>query len=284
VKRIRLRPRGAFVAPPRSDTLFGLLASAVRAVSGRASVERFLAPALESPPRAPLYLSSCFPFLDADGGSVFFMPVPGGAGFIEATELVSWLAVGGAVPTPSGATDGLLAVDRDRDLAPRASLRRGGFYFLASGPHEHYLESALRYLERTGFGGGASRGLSQFEVGIDEVEFVRLAQPGETGVLLSLLAPTSDEAAAIATAADDDPRVTWRLERRQGAAGPFAGAHGPGKSALAMITEGSIVPRGANASFGCAPRVGTGRDGDHEFPLLHGGFGFLLPLAAEATP
>lgn len=313
MKQIYLTPRGAFRAPPRSDTLFGLLAHAVRVVYGRASVERFLAPVFESPAQAPLTLTSAFPWIETERGKLHFFPAPlsgggavqangsdrapsGAGGFVEDADFLSWVAGHKPAIDRSPVADGLLVVDRDRD-GSRCSLTRGGFFFLADGPAEHYLEAALSYLERAGFGGGASHGLSQFDVSMTEAEFVRRAHPGERGVLLSLWHPTAEERELLVREARTDPSLAWRIERRSGHGGgaltrqpveeagrtssPNQGASR--KPALAMITEGSIVVHGPARTCGQAPIVARGRDAAGEFPIVHGGFGFLVPLLGRGS-
>jgi CRISPR/Cas system CSM-associated protein Csm4 (group 5 of RAMP superfamily) len=284
VKQIYLKPRGPFRAPPRSDTLFGLLAHAVRAVYGRASVERFLAPAFESPANAPLYVTSAFPWIETEKGRLHFFPAPlsqGGRGFVEDADFLGYVAGHKTTIDPSPLADGLVTRDHDRD-GDRAAMPRGGFFFLAAGPAEHYLEAALHYLERSGFGGGASHGLSHFDVELTETEFVRLAQPGERGVLLSLAKPTADERELLAREARTDSRLAWRVERRQGYAGQtFVTGETPRKRAIAMFTEGSVLVRGPGRACGSAPVVAEGRDAAGAFPIVHSGFGFLVPLLGK---
>lgn len=285
MKQIYLTPRGAFRAPPRSDTLFGLLAHAVRAVYGRASVERFLAPIFESPSQAPLYVTSAFPWIESERGKLHFFPAPistGNGGFVEDSDFLAY--VGGVKPTidRSPIADGLLGVDREVD-GSRCSLARGGYFFLADGPAEHYLEAALHYLERAGFGGGASHGLSHFDVTMIEAEFVRRAVPGERGVLLSLWHPNAEERELNSREARTDASLAWRFERRQGHASGAFGTAAAQKAALAMICEGSVVLHGSTRACGLAPIVAKGRDRAGEFPIVHSGFGFLVPLLGRNT-
>lgn len=284
MKQIYLTPRGAFRAPPRSDTLFGLLAHAVRAVYGRASVERFLAPIFESPSQAPLYVTSAFPWIESERGKLHFFPAPvgSGGGFVEDADFLAWVAGHKTAIDRSPVADGLLAVDRVGESS-RCALARGGYFFLAEGPAEHYLEAALSYLERSGFGGGASRGVSHFDVSMIEAEFVRRAQPGERSVSLSLLHPTAEERELLAREARTDSSLAWRVERRQGFASDSFGASTGRKASLAMLTEGSIVVRGPSRACGQAPIVARGRDSVGEFPIVHSGFGFLVPLLGRGA-
>lgn len=286
MKQIYLKPRGAFRARPRSDTLFGLLAHAVRTVYGRSSVERFLGPALETPQASPLYLTSAFPYLEAEKGRLHFFPAPqrdGSIAYVEDSEFMAF--VSGRKPFADASP--MLASQTRSDRVngePRQSLTRGGFFFLASGPMEHYLEAALRYLEKSGFGGGASHGLSQFDVELVETEFLRLAQVGERGVLLSLCAPSPEERAMLATQARTDERLAWVVERRQGrVASQVATSEDAAKAAIAMFSEGSVILRGDGKACGSAPRVAMGRDAVGEFPIVHHGFGFLVPLRTESA-
>ncbi len=288
VKQIYLKPRGAFRAPPRSDTLFGLIAHAIRAVYGRASVERFLAPTFEEPAGTPLYVTSAFPYLETERGRLHFFPAPlshGPAGYVEDAEFLAFVTGQKATADISPLAEGMLRIDRQGHSPVQTLARPGGFFFLAAGSGEHYLEAALKYLERSGFGGGASRGLSQFDAELVDTEFVRLAQPGEYGVLLSLMHPTAEERELIAREARADSRIAYAIERRQGYASAafvddVAAAGSGRKSALAMLAEGSVIPRATSRACGAAPVVGTARDSASEFKIVQSGFGFLVPIVA----
>ena len=285
MKQIYLRHRSGVCTPLRSDTLFGLIAWGVRQVYGEGSVERFLAPMHKDVPRAPLLLTSAFPYVERDGERVHFFPRPlserrpGLSDWIEDRELLAFVT-GHALRSAPDSNDSDATV-ADPSLVDLDWSTSSGLFFLASGPSEHYLEAALGFLEGFGFGGRGSVGQGVFEIELREAEFLRLAQPGELSLLLSLYAPTAEERAAIAAAAaPEDSPVWYGIERRQGVAGGRMMDHPrPFKRAVAMLTEGSIVPRAAGELCGHAPVVGRAADSMGGFPLFQHGFGFLVPLA-----
>ncbi len=277
MKQVYLTYRSRRRRPLRSDTLFGLIAWGVRSVYGPTSVERFLAPLKRDPPEAPLVLTSAFPFVERSDGRVHYFPRPlamaGGDGarprsgvaseWIEDRELLAYVSGRTPITAPSRAPD-----------APR------GLFFLATGPHEHYLEAALGFLERFGFGGGGANGDAAFDVELRSAEFLRLAQPNEDALLLSLYAPTSDERTAIQEAANRGDRlVHYALERRQGAAGGrLLDVARPFKRPVVMMREGSVLPRFGGADAGSSPVVGRVADGGHEHDVYQHGFGFFVPI------
>jgi len=284
LKQIYLRHQSGVRSPLRSDTLFGLITWGVRQVYGPGSVERFLSPMHKDPPRAPLYLTSAFPYLEQEGERVHFFPRPlshrrpGLSNWIEDRELLAFVTGHGlklGEGDPSGVAN---PVGLDRSGS-------SGLFFLATGPSEHYLEAALGFLESFGFGGRGSVGQGAFEVELREAEFLRLAQPGELSLLLSLYAPTAEERAAIAAAAAAPESPVWYgVERRQGVAGGrMMELSRPFKRPMAMLTEGSIVPRAGGDVCGQAPEVGRAEDGRDAFPVFQHGFGFLVPLAGVGS-
>lgn len=283
MKQIYLRPRSGVRSPLRSDTLFGLIVWGVRQVYGPGSVERFLAPLQKDVPQAPLVITSAFPYVERDGERVHFFPrplshrQPGLSDWIEDRELLAFVTGHGL----KSGVDGTIGDPQRLGLDPTAS---SGLFFLASGPCEHYLEAALGFLESFGFGGRGSVGHGAFEIELKEAQFLRLAQPGELSLLLSLYAPSADERAAIAAAAAiADSPVWYGVERRRGVVGGRLMAHPrPFKRAMAMLTEGSILPRAGGESCGEATEVGRAEDSQGGFPLLQHGFGFLVPLADSA--
>ena len=257
MKKVVLRRRGGRAGPLRSDTLHGLLAWGVREVYGRDSVARFLEDSGDAP---ALVLTSTFPC--AAGRRWFPRPLGEPGGWMDDAELLARVA--GTDAPPAAAPPG------DADL-----------FFLAYGRHEPMLEAALSYLERAGFGGLASTGGSAFEVEIEETEFVRPARAEETGLLLSLWAPTDGERAALAAAAAEREDVRWSVERRQGVAGgrrlPLAR---PIKRPVAMIREGSVVPV---VGRGAAPVVGRVEAEGDAWDVRQPGYGFFVPLAETVS-
>lgn len=258
MKQVYLTPQGRWPRGElRSDTLFGWIAIAIREVCGREVLERFLEPLRRDPPEAPLRITSAFPFAEGEAGRVHHSPAPlTGAGEAEARS-------------ESGR----------RPASAAAAQPRTGLFFLAEGPGESYLEAALGYLERAGFGSGASTGGGAYRIEMREAEFLRTARPGEMGLLLSLYLPTDAERVAIAAAARRGEDVAYALCRRRGIAGRgrFQGDR-PYKRAVTMMTEGSVLPVGS-ASPGCAPVVAELHDGDASFGVVQHGFGFFVPLS-----
>lgn len=267
MKQVLLRPRDARAAsatPLRSDTLFGLIALGVRMVHGKSAVEKMVEPMLGDPGRAALRLTSAFPFEQRADGIVYRFPRPRSSDgssfarspFIEDRQLLAFVSGRGVA----------------EEAAEPAAIDAAGSFFLVAGPFEHLVDGAVRFLERFGFGGNA------FEVEVREAEFLRLAEPGERGLLLSLHLPTLEERAAAAKA----DGAAWGVERR---AGFFGGRLGgtPGmdarKRAVAMWTEGSLVP--CVGAMGGAAVVGVDPVENH--PIVQHGFGFLVPVAAGAA-
>lgn len=298
MKQVYLKPRGGFRAPLRSDTLFGLITWGVRQVYGRASVERFLEPLSQEPAQAPLVVTSAFPYREGPRGRVHYFPRPlpsysgnGSAGaWIEERELLAYVT--GHSGPASGTEPSLPAPRIDQEWRAGGPVHRiddGGLFFFAEGSKVHYLEAALGFLERFGFGGQGSTGRGAFQVELHDTEFLRLAQPGELALLLSLYHPTSDERQAIATAAgatdgSSARRVHYRIERRRGVAGGrLAPVEKRYKPAVAMLTEGSVLPYAGGASAGRSPTVGTMLDGGQEFNVVQHGFGFFVPIAGGAS-
>ncbi len=291
MKQVYLKPRGAGARTElRSDVLFGLIAWAVREVYGRESVERFLAPARRDPPEAPLALTSAFPWVDEPEGRLHYFPrplsrrAPGASPWMEDRELLAFVA---GRELAEGSSCG---APRAPGLAwagggARNGRAAGGLFFLAAGPAEHtYLEPALRFLERAGFGGGRSRGLGAYDVELREAEFLRLAQPGELALLLSLYFPTPGERQAIQAAAESGRPVCYALERRRGVVGGrLQRAERPFKRAVAMLREGSILPCAGAPSCGTSPVVGEVEHDGERIAVLQHGFGFLVPVTGVLT-
>jgi len=270
LKQVYLTPRVHTFTPLRSDTLFGLIAWGVRMIYGRNSVARFC-------DRPPVFTST-FPFLDSDQGRVHYFPRPlergtrpaARAPWIHESAFLDFVA-GKEAPLPD-------------DDVPFPCRGRGGLWFLADGPGEHYLDAALGFLERFGFGGQGSTGGNAFDVEIREAEFLRVARTGELSVLLSLYLPTPAERRVIvSTARQPGSTVRYVLERRQGVAGGrLMQADGRQKKAVAMLREGSIVPCSSEGPVGALPAVGEGADAEGTFPVLQNGRAFLVPLVPLA--
>lgn len=273
MKQVYLRTRGRSPRELRSDTLFGLLSWGVREVYGRDTLERLLAPLDGDDPSPALRVSSAFPFEDAGDGHVHWFPRPvsGDVGdrsspWVEDRELLAF--VSGREPPACGAP------------GPRAP---AGRFFLAEGPAEAHLEAALGFLSRFGLGGGGSSGVGAFDFEIREAEFLRLARAGDQGLLLSLYHPTPAEAAAIVGAAQGDPQVAWRLERRSGVTGGrLLDAAARWQAPVAMLAEGSVLPV-ARDPAGSSPVVGRADDGGGEFSVRRHGFGFFVPVSGGGS-
>lgn len=265
MRQVYIEARSPF-RPLRSDTLFGALVWGVREVYGRGGVGKFLSPLGEDPPRAPLLLTSMFPYLDTPEGRQHWFPRPSalecagstnGGGWIEDRELLAFVAgrepPDGAAATPSNPT---------------------GYYFLAEGRGEPFLEGALSYLERFGFPGSEH---AVVRVDTEVSEFLRLAKTGERGLLLSLYHPSDDERAAILDQADD-PGISYRIERRAGVTGGrLLDPARRWQRAVAMIREGAILPV-VREPAGSAPVVGEADDGGGPFSVVRYGFGFMVPV------
>lgn len=77
---VYLKPRAPFANnAPRSDTLFGAIAWAVRVLYGNDRLERLLAgfdAAVSKQSPAPFVISSLFPFFEDAGGKLLFLPRP----------------------------------------------------------------------------------------------------------------------------------------------------------------------------------------------------------------
>ncbi|MBI4879524.1 MAG: hypothetical protein HY812_07690 [Planctomycetes bacterium] len=290
MKQVYLKPRGGARTELRSDVLFGLIAWAVREVYGRDSIERFLAPARRDPPEAPLALTSAFPYADEAEGRLHYFPRPlsrrgaGASPWMEDRELLAFVA-GREVADRTSCGEWLAARDAWEGGGSRNGRAAGGLFFLAAGPAEHtYLEPALRFLERTGFGGGRSNGLGAYDVELREAEFLRLAQPGELALLLSLYFPTPGERQAIQAAAEGGLPIHYALERRRGVVGGrLQRAERPFKRAVAMLREGSILPCASAPSCGCSPVVGEVEEDGERIAVIQHGFGFLVPVTGVLT-
>jgi len=70
---VYLRPKGSFVSPIHSNTLFGAVCWAIRVIYGTISLEEMLATFNERP---KFVLSSAFPFLRHGDQLVRFFPKP----------------------------------------------------------------------------------------------------------------------------------------------------------------------------------------------------------------
>ncbi|MFH0946529.1 MAG: hypothetical protein V2A76_15140 [Planctomycetota bacterium] len=278
MKQIYLRPRGGGRSSLRSDTLFGLITWGVREVYGAASVERFLAPIRREPPEAPLTITSAFPFIENSGERVHFFPRPLGEGCADPGSRSRWIEDRELLAFVTGHPLAEEPRDGARSSAPFTA---GGCFFLASGPSEHYLEAALGFLERFGFGGGGSHGQGAFDVELRDAEFLRLSHPGELSLLLSLYSPAAAERERIvARAREPESPVRYGVERRQGVAGGrLGGFQKPFKRAVAMMTEGSVLPCGGTGSCGQTTEVGRSSEDGGGHLLLQHGFGFFVPIA-----
>lgn len=279
MKQIYLRPRGGGRPSLRSDTLFGLITWGVREVYGPASVERFLAPMRRDPAEAPLAITSAFPFIENSGERVHFFPRPLGEGPVAPGSQSRWIEDRELLAFVTG--HALTEEPKNGSRASEQPFTEGGCFFLAAGPSEHYLEAALGFLEKFGFGGGGSRGQGAFEVELRDAEFLRLSHPGELSLLLSLYSPAAAERELIvARAKAPDSPVRYGVERRQGVAGGrLQGFQKPFKKAVAMMTEGSVLPCGGAGFSGHSNEVGRSSEDGSGFAILQHGFGFFVPIA-----
>ncbi|MBL8768841.1 MAG: hypothetical protein JNL94_15825 [Planctomycetes bacterium] len=268
MKQFVLHPRSTGFVAPRSDTLLGLIAWGVRVVFGRDSVERFIGD--------PPYVTSAFPWVDEGDRRVHFFPGPvGGAEAAPGDANRRWLAEDQFLAFIAGQ-----GRDADRRTPPNVERGHGGAFFFADGNNEHYVEPALQWLERAGFGSDTQRGGRAFAVEVKTPEFLRRARAGETGVLLSLALPSNAEREALASALERrDARIAYSVERRHGFATsrPIAGGSARKRPVLAL-TEGSIVPLGASDAYGDSPTVATLADDRGPFAVRYCGRGFVVPL------
>ncbi|MFG0318008.1 MAG: hypothetical protein ACF8XB_12090 [Planctomycetota bacterium JB042] len=262
MKRVVLRPRGGRARPLRSDTLFGLLAWGVREVVGGGALDRLLEPPSDAGDEPALVVTSAFP-CEAER-SWFPRPVDEGPGLQDDATLLA--RIGGGAPA---------AAPSPPPPAPH------DLFFLAYGRAEPWLEGALRYLERAGFGGGAARGDSGYDVTLEETTFVRPARPGELGLLLSLCFPTPTERAALVAAARERSDVRYEVERRRGVVGGRRlSVARPFKKAVTMLREGSVLPV---AGVGAAPVVGRVEAEGEAFDVRQPGYGFFVPWTGGAA-
>lgn len=271
MKQFVLHPRSTSFVAPRSDTLLGLIAWGVRVVFGRDSVERFLGD--------PPYVTSVFPWVDEGDRRVHFFPVPvADASSHAATNGPRWLAEDHFVAFVAGQP-----IDGQRRATPEFGHGRAGSYFFADGNNEHYVEPALHWLERSGFGSAERRGGQTFVVEVKTPDFLRRARAGETGVLLSLALPSDAERDALAAAIErSDARVAYAVERRQGYATSRPIAHETTrKRAVLALTEGSVVPLSTTDGYGSAPTVASLTDERGPFDVRYCGRGFVVPLLSS---
>lgn len=152
-----------------------------------------------------------------------------------------------------------------------------GLFFLVRGEQTDYVDSALRLLQHTGFGGGISVGKGVFDV---EVEGISLREPetADRVITLSLYSPTADELSHFGSAREF---MSYDLEFRKGSIGRnISRLHE--KNGVLMFREGSVFPSLSRERYGSLIKV-RNRGGDLVHDIYHNGMAFQLNLRTPVS-
>ncbi len=147
-----------------------------------------------------------------------------------------------------------------------------GLFFLVRGEQTGYVDSALRLLQHTGFGGGISVGKGVFDV---EVEDFSLREPetADRVITLSLYSPTADELRSFGPAKE---HMSYDLVFRKGIIGRNI-SRWHEKDGVLMFREGSVFPSLSRERYGRLIKVrNRGEDLIHD--IYHNGMSFHLNL------
>ncbi|MDK2782084.1 MAG: CRISPR-associated protein Csm4 [Archaeoglobi archaeon] len=179
-----------------SDTLFGAIANALRALNE--DVEEFI----ESISAGELRISSCFPF----SGDTFYLPTPvmpveRKIGEFVSLEKFEKLIFGEKLEVdeetgffekhevPKVSLDRVTANSNIYYLSSLKFKKGSGMYFIVDGDLRK-IDIALRYLSDEGIGGKRTWGLGKFEYNNKSKCDFRIKAKGELFVTLSLTYPT----------------------------------------------------------------------------------------------
>lgn len=152
-----------------------------------------------------------------------------------------------------------------------------GLFFLVRGEQTDYVDSALRLLQHTGFGGGISVGKGVFDV---EVEDFSLREPetADRVITLSLYSPTADELSRFGSARE---HMSYDLEFRKGSVGRNISRRHE-KDGVLMFREGSVFPSLSRERYGNLIKV-RNRGGDLGHDIYHNGMSFHLNLRTPVS-
>jgi len=145
-----------------------------------------------------------------------------------------------------------------------------GLFFLVRGEQLDYVESSLRLLQHTGFGGGISVGKGLFDVKVEDF-MLREPETADRFITLSLYSPTTDELRHFEPVKE---YMSYDLEFRKGNIGRNISQRHE-KDGVMMFREGSVFPSLTRECYGSLIKVRS-RGGDLAHDIYHNGMAFHL--------
>ena len=327
MKIVSLSPRSSLITELRSDTLWGLIITALARIYPEAVIREILESYQCGNPF--FQISSAFPYRQNHGQKVYFFPMPilhgditlasykskreklqalqqmkafkrvryvskkvfqkflnGTLTYTELfnkgidglTELSGYGIKETSVQhnTISRLTWTTLEVNEKGQLfTSREHFFNSGYgiFFLIRGEQQNYIESALRYLQHTGFGGGVSVGKGVFDVEVDDFA-LRAPETADWIITLSLYSPSADE---LNQFGHKKETLSYELEFRKGRIGRNISSRHE-KDGVVMLREGSVFPSLSRDIYGRLIKVRS-RGGDLKHDIYHNGMSFHLNLS-----
>jgi len=327
MKIVSLKPRSSLMTELRSDTLWGLIITAIARIYPEAVVQEIIDSYAGDHPF--FQVSSAFPFRpSSQGGKTYLFPKPllhtnidlkSCAGKQDGLEKLQHMkefkriryvskkvfqqVLGGtltdndifekAKENPAGFSFNgvqdltvqhntidrrtwttLEVNDKGQLYTSREQFFRKeyGLFFLVRGEQLDYVDSALRLLQHTGFGGGISVGKGVFDVEVEDFS-IREPETADRVITLSLYSPTADELSGFGAAKE---YMSYDLEFRKGSIGRNLSRKHE-KDGVLMFREGSVFPSLSRERYGRLIKVRS-RGGDLGHDIFHNGMSFQLNL------
>ncbi|HRU66852.1 MAG TPA: type III-A CRISPR-associated RAMP protein Csm4 [Spirochaetota bacterium] len=316
MKAIYLKPYSAMAWIPPSDSIYGMIFTAMSAMKPYYDIEKILKGFIDGNPQ--FLISSAFPYTGSSDGRIHYLPKPLSIdtnknvtcnSVEEYRELkrykkqnlitdneFNYIAKGKfsdkenlkkiqskepyqSVDVMHNGINRLTGTVTESILFEHREYvfaKDSGCYFLVKGDSD-LLHGALNFLSDFGIGGNNSIGKGQFRWSIADAKFLKENPEGDSFVTLSRYLPAEDEIESICKS----DKAFYLLEHIRGTLGThWTGNSRIWKKSVTVFSPGSVFPNGKKSIYGAVAQVKDLSEGIPH-PVYYTGYAFNIKIKGD---